>query len=78
MPHTMPDIQSPSDHPQDKTSLSPLWKNAVKRDGGTVTLASGVPPVLFVSELLPLASMVAPVQCWFRNLVLLYMLENYY
>ena len=23
----MPGIQSPSDHPQDKTSLLPLWKN---------------------------------------------------
>ena len=78
MPHTMPGIQSLSDHPQDKTSLLLLWKNAVKHDGGTITFASGVPPVLFVSELLPLASMVAPVQCWFRNLVLLYMLENNY
>ena len=78
MPHTMPGILSLSDHQPNNISPSPLWKNDVKHDGGTVTLASGVPPVLFVTELLPLASMVAQVQFWFRNLVLLYMLENNY
>ena len=61
MPHIMPGIQSPSDHQPNNIFLSPLWKNDVKHDGGTITLASGVPPVLFVTGFFSVNKSVRPI-----------------